>query len=98
MPRQIQRYSKKRSGESEFRDISHHEIIVICAVDEGDWIIKNTTRLRDESLEKYKSIVKYFGDIKELKFDSKSCIQQFANHIGIPNNKSSTTLTSTSLK
>ena len=61
------------------------------AVDEDDRMIMNIIGLGSESFEKYKSNEKYFGDVKELISDSKSCIQQFANHLGTTNNKVPTT-------
>ena len=81
------RYSKKRGGQSAFRGISHHKVSVICAVDENDHMIMNITGLGSESFEKYISNEMYFGDIKEIISDSKSCIQQLANHLGTTNNK-----------
>ena len=90
-PQNMPRYSKKRGGQSAFRGISHHKISVICAVDEEDQMIMNITGLGSESFEKYKSNERYFGDVKELISDSKSCIQQFANHLGTTNNKVPTT-------
>ena len=87
MPHNMPRYSKKRGGQSAFRGISHHKVSVICAVDENDHMIMNITGLGSESFEKYISNEMYFGDIKEIISDSKSCIQQLANHLGTTNNK-----------
>ena len=86
-PHNIPRHSKKRGGQSAFRGISHHKISVICVVDEDDHMIMNITGLGSESFEKYKTNEVYFGNVKEIISDSKSCIQQFANHLGTTNNK-----------
>lgn len=60
---------------------------MICAVDENDHMIMNITGLGSEFFEKYISNEMYFGDIKEIISDSKSCIQQLANHLRTTNNK-----------
>lgn len=50
-------------------------------------MIMNITGLGSESFEKYKTNEMYFGNVKEITSDSKSCIQQFANHLGTTSNK-----------
>ncbi|WP_296876810.1 IS1 family transposase, partial [Thomasclavelia sp.] len=86
-PQNMPRYSKKRGNSSAYWGISHHKVSVICAVDSQDHMIMNITGLGSESFEKYKANDKYFQDISEVISDSKTSIQQFANHLKAANNK-----------
>lgn len=86
-PENMPRYSKKRGNSSAYRGISHHKISVICAVDSQDHMIMNITGLGSESFEKYKENDKYFQDISKVISDSKTSIQQFANHLKATNDK-----------
>lgn len=86
-PKNMPRISKKRGGSSAYRGISHHKICVICSLDSNDHMIMKVTGLGEESFEKYQVNERYFKDIKEIISDSKTSIQQFANHIKAANHK-----------
>lgn len=90
MPRRSKKRGKRtkqKGKQSRLRGVSHHQVSVICAVDDTDHMMMKVTGLGSESFEKYKSHESRFKDVKEFISDSKSCIQQFANYLGTFNNK-----------
>lgn len=84
-PKNMPRKSKKRGDTSTYSGISHHKVCIIVGIDENDNHFMKVSGIGPESFEKF---IKYTNTYKKsnlLIFDSKVCIQQFANYLKITN-------------
>ena len=82
-PNNMPRISKKRGKTSEYRGISHHKVCLIVSADEYDNSFIQIAGLGSESIEKYKRYETQFKKSKLIVCDSKPCINQFANYLGL---------------
>lgn len=86
-PDKMPRYSKKRGNGSAYSGISHHKICIISAIDTNDNMFLKISGLGPESYGKYTSCNYRFENPEIIISDSKPCIQQFANSLGVLNDK-----------
>ena len=86
-PKNMPRYSKKRGNGSAYSGISHHKICIVTAIDSMDNMFLKITGLGAESFTKYDSCKYKFEEPTLIVSDSKASIQQFANELGVTNDK-----------
>jgi transposase-like protein len=86
-PSNMPRHSKKRGNTSAYSGISHHKVCIVAAIDENDNMILEIAGVGSESMEKYSKYTNKFINTTLVISDSKPCIQQFANNLGVMNDK-----------
>ncbi|QVK17812.1 IS1595 family transposase [Mycoplasmatota bacterium] len=86
-PSNMPRHSKKRGNTSAYSGISHHKVCIVAAIDENDNMLLEIAGVGSESMEKYTKYTDKFMDTTLIISDSKPCIQQFANNLGVKNDK-----------
>lgn len=86
-PSNMPRHSKKRGNTSAYSGISHHKVCIVAAIDEHDNMLLEIAGVGSESMEKYSKYNDKFINPSLIISDSKPCIQQFANNLGVMNDK-----------